>query len=367
MATKNSTSIVSSVTMRDLRRFVKDSVNQMDRESIRNLVNTYYDIQGYRITLENRIRAAADAVKRAKEQEASFDNSIDESDDASFNLFMDEFESEEDSSDDNVQTITKGRGRPKKTKEQKETGIREYDFNTDTLTSYSDYILSLGMRELEEFIKNALKAYVDNDPIGQWCTSIMGIGPVIAAGLLSYIDISKCKTAGCIWSYAGITGKEVKKKGEKLNYSPKFKTLCWKIGQSFIKTSNNPKDIYGHLYKEKKQFYQDKNNSGGFAERAAEELETKKIAKGTQLYKTLSEGKLSDAHINAMASRFAVKIFLSHLFEVWYEYHNNEKPPKPFVEAHLNHVHIIGAPNRDMLFDQKKVVAVKKSRKKSGQ
>lgn len=354
MATKNSTSIVSSVTMRDLRRFVKDSVNQMDRESIRNLVNTYYDIQGYRITLENRIRAAAENAKKAAEErekaEATKDikNNVSEnSSDDEFDLFMEGFDLESDDEDAPEITIESD----KKSKSKKETGIREYDFNTDTLTSYSDYILSLGMRELEEFIKNALKAYVDNDPIGQWCTSIMGIGPVIAAGLLSYIDISKCKTAGCIWSYAGITGKEVKKKGEKLNYSPKFKTLCWKIGQSFIKTSNNPKDIYGHLYKEKKQFYQDKNNSGGFAERAAEELETKKIAKGTQLHKTLSEGKLSDAHINAMSTRFAVKIFLSHLFEVWYEYYNGEKPPKPFVEAHLGHVHIISAPNRDMLFD----------------
>lgn len=211
-------------------------------------------------------------------------------------------------------------------------------------------VTALRYRENEDFIKKVLQVYVENDPIGKWLLSIMGIGPVIAAGLLSYIDISKCKTAGNIWSYAGITGTEVKKKGEKINYSPAFKTLCWKAGQSFIKVHNNPKDYYGHLYQEKKEFYMKKNEEGGFADRAREELETKKIAKTSPLYKTYSEGKLTPAHIDAMASRFAVKIFLSHLFEIWYEYANNEKPPKPFVEAHLDHVHIFHAPNREIVF-----------------
>ena len=308
---KSETTTVSRVTLRDLRKCVAQSVNKMDRESIKNLVNTYYDIQGYRIIIENRIAAAKRNAAAISDSESKT----------------------ETPKTDVVKT-------------------EDYDFLNDTITTYADRILSSGLRELEDFIKNALKAYVDSDPIGRWCTSIMGIGPVIAAGLLSYIDIDRCQTAGCIWSYAGISGNEVKKKGEKFNYSPKFKTLCWKIGQSFIKTSNNPKDIYGHLYKEKKAFYVEKNNNGGFAERAKEELATKKITKDSALYKTLESGKLSDAHINAMASRFAVKIFLSHLFEVWYEYHNGEKPPKPFVEAHLGHVHIIGAPNRELLFDE---------------
>lgn len=308
---KSTNTMVSNVTMRDLRKLVSASIDKMDRESVKGLVNTYYDIQGYRIKIENRIRSAEQAKEEDEETEI----------DPNASLF-----------DEDGKFIFTG---------------------NDTLTTISDRILSEGLRELEGFIKKALTAYVDAEPIGQWLLSITGIGPVIAAGLISYIDISRCKAAGSIWSYAGITGTEVKKKGEKINYSPAFKTLCWKIGESFVKVSNNSKDIYGHLYKEKKDWYKQKNNTGGFYDKAKEELENKKIDKDSQLYKTLSSGKLSDAHINAMAERFAVKIFLSHLFEVWYELYNGEKCPKPFVEEHLGHVHIMHAPNREILFGDK--------------
>jgi hypothetical protein len=58
--------------------------------------------------------------------------------------------------------------------------------------------------KLESNIKKAMEIYSDNDPIGKWCRSIVGIGPVIASGLLAHIDISKCQTAGHIWRFAGL-------------------------------------------------------------------------------------------------------------------------------------------------------------------
>ena len=204
----------------------------------------------------------------------------------------------------------------------------------------------------EKNIAKFLENYAESNPIGRWLLSIPGIGGVLACALMSYIDINKCQTAGAIWNYAGWAGpSEKRKKGEKLNYNPKFRVVCWKIGQQFIKLQNNDKDIYGHLYAQKKQFYIEKNEAGGFAERAAELIKGCKN-KTTEAYKAYSEGKLPKAQINAMASRFAVKIFLSHLFEVWYEYEFKKPAPKPFVEQHLGHVHIIKAPNRDILFSR---------------
>lgn len=57
---------------------------------------------------------------------------------------------------------------------------------------------------LENQIKSALGRYVDSHIMGDWMKSIMGIGDVISAGLLAYIDITKAKTAGAIWDYAGL-------------------------------------------------------------------------------------------------------------------------------------------------------------------
>lgn len=60
------------------------------------------------------------------------------------------------------------------------------------------------MAGIEEEIKKALGEYAKNSVPGQWALSIVGIGPVLAAGLLAHIDIAKAPTAGHIWRFAGL-------------------------------------------------------------------------------------------------------------------------------------------------------------------
>lgn len=197
---------------------------------------------------------------------------------------------------------------------------------------------------LEGQIKRALDKYSDANPIGQWAKRQVGIGPVIAAGLLAHIDITKAPTVGHIWSYAGLNPKVEWKKGEKRPWNATLKVLCWKIGESFVKVSNKDDAIYGKIYKDKKDYYISKNEAGDYAERCKEILSKKNYGKETIAYKAYVNGKLPDAHIHAMAKRHAVCIFLSHLHHVWYLHHYNEQPPKPFALAHLDHVHMIDVP-----------------------
>ena len=237
--------------------------------------------------------------------------------------------------------------------------------NNNNPKNISFAYVNAGFKEIEGIIVKWLKDYVEHDKMGQWLIATKGIGPVLAAGLLSYIDISKCQTAGSIWRYAGWEGHRApRKKGVKLDYNPKFRVLCWKCGESFQKLSGTKKDkdgntiyengkpvyksYYGGLYAEKLKFYIDKNEAGGFAEAAKLALEEKNI-QNVKTRATYESGKLPMAHMIAMAKRYAVKIFLSHLFEVWYEYENGVKPPRPFVEVHLGHVHIMEAPNKNIL------------------
>src|SRR3990167_3751610 len=74
-------------------------------------------------------------------------------------------------------------------------------------------------------------------PLGQWARSIVGIGPIISAGLLAHIDIGKCETAGAIWSFAGLNPDAEWAKGQKRPWNADLKKICWKIGESFVKTS----------------------------------------------------------------------------------------------------------------------------------
>ena len=73
-------------------------------------------------------------------------------------------------------------------------------------------------------------------------------------------------------------------------------------------------------------------------------MKSKNIGKTTDAYKAYIQGKLPPAHIQQRAERYAVKIFLSHLHEFWYEQHYGEKPPKPFAIEILGHAHQIPRP-----------------------
>ena len=86
-----------------------------------------------------------------------------------------------------------------------------------------------------------------------------------------------------------------------------LKTLCWKIGESFVKVSGNPGDFYGKLYAQRKLIEEQRNAAGAFAGQAAAKLKKFKIDKTTIAYQHYAAGKLPPAHIHARAKRWAVK------------------------------------------------------------
>lgn len=215
----------------------------------------------------------------------------------------------------------------------------------ETLSFFSDQI-----ETLEKQMKRALGAYASASLPGRWAQSICGIGDVISAGLIAHIDIEKAPHAGHLWSYAGIANPtvDVWEKGQKRPWNASFKTLVtYKMGESFVKVQNNDKDIYGKIFIARKMLYVEKNEKGEFTERAMRILAEKKFNKSTDAYKAYSAGKLPKAHIHAMARRFAVKIFLSHLHEVMYEVRHGIKPAKPYIidiGGHADYIPVPGWP-----------------------
>jgi hypothetical protein len=227
---------------------------------------------------------------------------------------------------------------------QQEERIRNYARAQEFGNSPTITLMGRSAELFEDETKKALDRYSKSHPIGRWMRSITGIGPVMAAGLLGFVDINICNTAGKLWSYAGLRPSSAPRKGEKIQYNPKLKKLCYLIGESFIKVSGKEDALYGRLYKEKKAYYQAKNDAGDYAARAADILAKYNYGKDTEAYKYYIAGRLPPAHIHAMARRWAVVIFLSHLQEVWFRYEFNKEPPAPYVMAHLGHVDYIPPP-----------------------
>ena len=298
-------------------------------------------------------------------------------------------------------------------------------------------------RTLEANIKKALDNYTDGTEVGSRIKAIPGIGPITAAGLLAYIDITRAPTAGHVWSYAGLEGTKVWTNKREVNkvlssyrqteaddwtafvktcralgrrpgqilaatghipeepdaeaakhhlgagtypqisfaadnlfwhvgatyeemgrfygverldfdkiatflsrrpHNAKLKTLCWLLGESFVKVRNREGDVYGTLIADRKAYEQQQNDAGAYADLAADKLRRYNIGRGTEAYKWYSAGKLPPAHIQERAKRWGVKMFLSHVHELWYELEYGERPVEPYALAQLGHTHKVERP-----------------------
>lgn len=258
-----------------LSRDLKKAAETMSQNEARFLVDSYYQVQGYRIRFGNQIRALAES------------------------------------------------GEPHDL-------IRWMHGNAEGL---------------EKNIQKALDAYSRaQSPVGEWLRAIPGIGPVLASGLLAHIDIKQAPYAGHILSYAGFNPSVTWEKGQKRPWNARLKVICFLAGESFCKVQNRPRDYYGKVLAKRKALEQEANELGMFADQAAEALQRKRYGADTKARQYYEAGKLPPAHIHARARRWAIKLFLSHLWYVWYESEYKQTPPHPYVLEYLGHQSLLLPP-----------------------
>ena len=199
----------------------------------------------------------------------------------------------------------------------------------------------------ESVIRTLLDEYTMISVPGQWARSNIGLGPVITAGLLAHIDITRAPTVGHIWRFAGLDPSVKWERGKKRPHNAALKVLCWKLGDSFVKQSGHDDCLYGHLYRERKELEVERSERGDFAEQAAASLADRKI-NDAALRATYESGKLPAGRLDLRARRYAVKLFLAHLHHVMFEDHYNEPPPKPYILTRPEHTHYLAPPNWPM-------------------
>jgi hypothetical protein len=145
---------------------------------------------------------------------------------------------------------------------------------------------------LEKEADADIYAMVKDIPIVNDLDALKGIGPLLAAKLVSMIDIERADTVSALWRYAGYAvidgARERPMKGEKLHYNARLKSTCYLIGTSFLKC-NSP---YRQIYDEAREFYD------------------------------INRTDWTKLHKYRAALRKMIKIFLSHLWEQWREREN---------------------------------------------
>lgn len=141
-----------------------------------------------------------------------------------------------------------------------------------------------------------------------------------------------------------VTVDSLTKSAARKPWNARLKTLCWKIGDSFVKVHNKPDAFYGLKYAERKAQEVAKNENRDFREQAEQKLRDFKIQdKATK--KVYEDGRLPDGRIDLRARRHAVKLFLAHWHREAYFVRYGKEPPLPYPIAQLGHTHVITAPN----------------------
>lgn len=182
------------------------------------------------------------------------------------------------------------------------------------------------LNTIESKVEKIITQEIKNHPMWPWFKAVKGIGPIFAAGLATRIDIVKAEHASSVWKYAGLAPGQKRVKGQKIDYDPWVKTLCWKIGESFIKT----KGKYREIYDTSKAYYQHKFPKEIQLTDANGKPKLSKEGKPIMLY--------NKAHIHNMSRRRTVKLFLSHMWAYWREL-EGLSVSEPFA-------HRIGAPEQ---------------------
>lgn len=207
---------------------------------------------------------------------------------------------------------------------------REHSLTEDELSIYGITTIFENAKNFEKDIEKIIVKQLKHHALyNQYLALITGIGPMIVAGLISYIDdIEKYKHASSLWQYAGYganrfcpnckkptfvekkfsTGKKAKQlrpfeicpvcdsdtefiiqkrtAGYLINWNPRLKQMAWKAGKSFVKQSPK-RSKYRKLYTKIKKAEKRKHP------------------------------KYSAGHIDNTAMRKTVKIFLVHLWQTW--------------------------------------------------
>lgn len=278
--------------------------------------------------------------------------------------------------------------------------IRSIEHDADEGSSINVMILEWNLKNIgiiENGIKKCLELVCQSDPVGRWLLSIVGMGPILSAGLLAYLDVTGKNYASNFISYAGLndnnrpwlgaeksknlvnevvgTAKTItddmvveiaakskwsydylrdnaynQEKGKwsktdlikacsKIPYNKKLKTLLYKCGSSWQWCCNKPNSLYGQLFNQRRVYETIKNENGDYAAEAAKQLACKNFSKTTEAYKQYSQGKLPKAHITMRAMRWTEKIFLSHLFEEMYRVKYDKVPARYYALEHVQGHH----------------------------
>lgn len=194
------------------------------------------------------------------------------------------------------------------------------------------------LAEVETFVDKTIAEVIENHPAFPWFSQVKGIGKENIAKVIGLVDISKASYVSSLWKFAGFAVEDGKapraQRGKKLEFNRQLRTMCWRL----ISSLNRAKGSYYEYFLKQKEHYTQRFLQNGFTIIPAEQLPFK-MERGKRI-RYESDKVISLGHVNNMAKRKMIKLFLAHLWLVWREA-EGLPTSKPYVQEYKGHEHII--------------------------
>jgi len=200
------------------------------------------------------------------------------------------------------------------------------------------------LAQLEKQIRDHIRDEVEPLAIVRdYLRNVKGIGPILAGGLVSFFDPYKAPHPSSFWKYAGlhvVEGEAPKRvKGAKLGFNPRARVLCWKIADSFIKQRTPLYRPYYDVVKveEAAKFGVLDPDESVHPERCPKYLPCLKRMEG-RAQRTNTKAKACPClkHIDYRARRKMVKLFIADFWAVWRKM-EGLPPSEPYSVRILGH------------------------------
>lgn len=211
------------------------------------------------------------------------------------------------------------------------------------------------LRELEDFVDGRVAQLFESHPAYPWFSCIKGVGSENIAKVVGPIDIEKAHTISGLWKFAGFSVEDGHaprrvRGGGKLAYNSQLRSMCWRLATNLIRARGK---FYDYYFKEKDKYKQRFENQGykilatprgkwGCLNCGAiwdRQRDITSCCANQEIEKKLREeppGVIWKGHLDMMAMRKMIKLFLACLWLVWRE---AEGLPitKPYAIDRLGH------------------------------
>jgi len=215
------------------------------------------------------------------------------------------------------------------------------------------------LKDLEEFVDGRVADLIQGHPAYPWFSRVKGVGNENIGKVVAPIDIERATTISALWKFTGYSVEDGSaprrvRGGGKLAYNSQLRSMCWRLASSLKRA----KGCFYVYYIREKEKYQERFLSQGYKILAtpsgrwacsncgaswAKQRDIGPCCDSPQIEKKLRQepaGVIWMGHLDAMAVRKMIKLFLACLWLVWRE---AEGLPgtKPYAIDRLGHSKVI--------------------------